>query len=245
MYSEKILTVEQKKKIIYAILKIKNDLNQTIEEQMLKKLHDIDCHKTTKDNLFDGVAKSLDILSDFLLAENDKDLYTNHKLNKLQSKEIPSTDVDYMNDKYRKNKQITKKQEDGWKNSKTYRMNMIFSYDKLKESLEDGVYWNNTQVNKTIEPNEKRDGIINKYEKYTYCWCNVDTENCFIFNGIEYKIDNIEQYKKRKLTTRDKHKEEYEMDKILAFEQYGKNYFFDMDIIRIPSNKIKVQILNN
>jgi hypothetical protein len=57
--------------------------------------------------------------------------------------------------------------------------------------------------------------------------------------GEKYKLSNIKQYRKIEVSKRDVHKNEYPMDKILVFEQYGSLYFFDMNIDRISNKYIR------
>ena len=158
-------------------------------------------------------------------------------MDKIQSKEVPLMDGEIMRDSYRSNKAITKRQKNGWENSKTYRMNMIFSYDEKKERTSTNNIWNNTTVRQE-ESDFYRSGIINKYDKYSSIWIDVDIDGIFEYKDQLFKIFNYEPYKK--ITKNKKDREtDYEMDKILIFEQYDNLYFFDMDIYQIDNKYIK------
>lgn len=68
------------------------------------------------------------------------------------------------------------------------------------------------------------EGIISPTLPYTSNWCLVDVDNTFEFNECKYKISNeVKQYERNK-------NGEYEMDKILIYQQGDNLYFFDQNI---------------
>lgn len=94
---------------------------------------------------------------------------------------------------------------------------------------------------KNVRTIKGRQGLIDKSKPYTAKWCIVDTENIFLFNEQEYKIDkSVRQYNPRnKKPKYDDYRNDYNMDKILVYEQNGNMFFFDQNIDRIENELIK------
>lgn len=93
---------------------------------------------------------------------------------------------------------------------------------------------------KTTKIIKGRDGLIDKTKPYVAEWCIVDTNNEFIFQGNKYKInEKVKQYSPRsKKPKYDDYKNDYQMDKILTYEQNEHLFFFDQNIDRIDNDLI-------
>ncbi|MGE5438098.1 MAG: hypothetical protein ACM3O3_12870 [Syntrophothermus sp.] len=232
---EKIISIEQRVKIVHAILNNVYCNGKTLIDYIDFQWNTYTYHKLTTDILNSEYFIILEILSSYLIYENDKkntDNITHKKLNNyVYSKEVSTfnnntcfnssksyfeistyTELD-LNEYYNTHKRTTKK----WKNSKTYKLNNIFSYNKIfNNSYYDWI----TDTFKTIEHNDaiSRKGIIDINIPYISKWCYVDSYNNFEFNNIKYIIDNkCNSYKGS-------------MDYILCFKQNNKYYFFDNNI---------------
>ena len=126
--------------------------------------------------------------------------------------------------------------------SRTSKMLEIYSEEEKEFDDYDEIHISNTfsvwkQTKKTIPT---REGLINRSKPYISEWCVVDTDNVFKFNNNNYKIsEQVSQYSIRtKKPNHDDYKNDYQMDKILAYEQEGKMYFFDQNVDRIEIDKI-------
>ena len=159
--------------------------------------------------------------------------------------------VDYLNRSVRKNYSIEDKiletefDNKPIVNKKKSRTDKILEiYSEPDKEVEDykAIHISNTfnVWNKTTKLIKGRKGIIDKTKFYIASWCTVDTENNFIFNNNKYKISNeVSQYTIRKKRPRfDDYKSDYQMDKILVYEQDGRLYFFDQNIIQIENKYI-------
>lgn len=126
--------------------------------------------------------------------------------------------------------------------SKTSRINKIYSQQDKKKTDYKSIHISNTfdVWNKTIKAIKGRKGIIDKSKSYIANWCTVDTENNFIFNNNKYKInEEVSQYAIRSKKPKfDDYKNDYQMDKILVYEQDNNLYFFDQDIVQIKNEYI-------
>ena len=242
-YAEKKYDVNKRKKIVDAVLRINLSSGKTLEEEISEYHDNFGVKKTTKDNLFSVKYLILDILSTYLILEDDPDgliILDNNDFKKIHSKECEFRDENiYYKSKDLKRKRNNEMQLKNWSKSKTYRMNEIFSYDYKKENKKYNTYYNNTLQISENKNDYFRDGIINKYEEYTSIWASVDVDGFFEYKDFLFRITNYDPYKKRKQATRDYNKNDYDMDKILVFEQYGNLYFFDMDIYQIDNKYIK------
>ncbi len=85
-----------------------------------------------------------------------------------------------------------------------------------------------------------KDGLIDKTKPYLAEWCVVNTDNEFIFKKEIYKISKeVKQYNIRNKKPKfDDYKNDYQMDKILVYEQNEKLFFFDQNIDRIKNDCI-------
>lgn len=73
---------------------------------------------------------------------------------------------------------------------------------------------------------KKIESIIDFKKQYEVMWCSVDTQNRFKFNGFEFEIDGrVEAYQGEYISDGSVF---YSQDKVLAYYQNGKYYFFDM-----------------
>lgn len=242
-YAEKKYDAHKRKKIVDAILRIKLSSGKTLENEISEYHDNFGVKKTAKDNLFSTKYLILDILSTYLILEDDPDgliILDNNDFKKIHSKECEFRDENiYYKSKDSKQKRNNEMQLKNWAKSKTYRMNQIFSYDYTKENKEHNTYNNNTLQIGENKKNYCRNGIIDKYDEYISKWESVDVDGFFEYNNFLFQIINYDPYKKRKAFSRDYNKDEYDMDKILVFEQYGNLYFFDMDIYQIDNKYIK------
>lgn len=148
-------------------------------------------------------------------------------------------------EKYKNDKEIVK-----WKNSKTYKINQLYSSnDKYEEVTDDRVsiyyiskdkldeYINDESFKfkgniktKKVLVHKGRKGIIDKTKPYIAEWKQVNINNEFEFNKNKYKISNkLKQYQL------DLDSDKYIMDSVLCYyiPHEDKYYFFDENIDEI------------
>jgi hypothetical protein len=142
--------------------------------------------------------------------------------------------------------QKKKKQTLRYRQSKSYRMERLFSTPPVKTYRLKPVKVVGEDGKKRIAKNifgqpivtyEKvtiggHVGLIDRSKPFIGKWCIVDTDNVFEFNGQKFQIDkSLEQYKVGK-------DNRCEMDKVLAYyiPHEDKYYFFDCNIIPIDES---------
>ena len=130
------------------------------------------------------------------------------------------------------NKDQEQKQGKKWQNSRSYRINNIYSYNNHKDTK---TYFNwilNKECTYNILYHHKFTRTIDPERHYIAQWCIVDTNNIFNFNGKYYQINkSLNQYKV-------KNDNDCLMDKILVYQQDNNIYYYDQDIYEIDSSKI-------
>lgn len=128
--------------------------------------------------------------------------------------------------------------------SKLTKISKIFSKPDKEIEVYKQIHISNTfsvwdKVKKIVRG---RKGLINPNEPYMAKWCIVNTNNEFEFNNNKYQINkSVKQYDIR-MPPKIKHddfKNDYQMDKILVYEQDDNIYFFDQNINRIDNEFIK------
>lgn len=175
-------------------------------------------------------SRVLDLLSTYICNDNFKEL----KHTTLENVEKEHNHKRY--NKVEENDDCKLSTNVKWQNSKTKKMNDIFSFDNGKDKRV-FKYWMCPNEENTIEKYHiTRKRLINPYDKYIAEWCIVDTNSVFKFDGNYYTVKNIFQYDKKEVRE-NMYKLEYDMDKILCFKQYGELYFFDEDINQVSIEK--------
>lgn len=249
LYSHKNFTYNQRLNIVNSILSKRKHscgilLKDYIEAMQVKS----NVGKRTTDTLFDTEAILLGSLGEYLMrATKDSNINYGEDIVHIRNTEVATFgeyirskgDSNYIKkgkNRYIWNMNIATKESmkrfkkryssetRRWEKSKTYKMNMIYSYDNKRKG----------------KLHHKRDGLINLNKPYISEWCVVDTENIFEFNDNNYKInEQVSQYSIRtKKPNHDDYKSDYQMDKILAYEQDGNLFFFDQNIDRINNHEI-------
>ena len=249
LYSHKNFTYNQRLNIVNSILNNRKHncgvlLGDYIEAMQVKS----NVGKRTTDTLFDAETILLGSLGEYLMrATKDSSINYGEDIIRIRNTEVATFgeyirskgDSNYIKkgkNRYIWNMNIATKESmkrfkkryssetKKWEKSKTYKMNMIYSYDNNREG----------------KLQHKRQGLINPNKPYISEWCVVDTDNVFKFNNNNYKIsEQALQYSIRtKKPNHDDYKNDYQMDKILVYEQDDNLFFFDQNIDRISSDKI-------
>lgn len=245
MYSEKILSLEQKNKIINKVFSLKNGLNQNLYNEIKEKTENRNFNKKTTDDLNDIESTILETLGSFILSyTDDYGILSNDDLTRIQNIELRNTEKEKKKRFFEEKKPPSKMQIKRWKKSKTYRLNALFSYNNTLKYDEDGSYIENTFYKQPGQYKYKRNGIIDSNKPYEKKWCIIDSNNTFHFKNNTYFIDNVKQYgKKVRHQNLDDYKNIFSMDKILVLEQDSNVYYFDMNINRINNdNIIKIKL---
>lgn len=129
--------------------------------------------------------------------------------------------------------------------SKTAKMINIYSEDEKEFDDYEKIHQSNTFYTwkQCVTKFPKRDGTIDKTKPYIAEWCIVDTENEFEFKENKCKIDEgVAQYSIRmKKPNYDDYKSDYQMDRILVYEQENDLYFYDQNINQMSSDDIIVK----
>ena len=159
--------------------------------------------------------------------------------------------VEYLNrhlkDNYSTNSKILETEFDSKpvrsnKKSKTDKMLEIYSIPDREIESYTPIHISHTfnVLDKSTKIIKGRDGLIDKSRPYVAKWCIVNTESEFIFHGNKYKISTeVKQYNPRsKKPKYDDYKNDYQMDRILVYEQDGQMFFFDQNIDRIDNDSI-------
>lgn len=248
--------------ILYAIKEVDNGHRKNTINKLLNKyikdrgiLRDYIQHiwesrnylKTSKAPLNDSESIMLSMMAYYLCGENESHILSDKDEKDIKNREVASFkdigdislgDGNYKTDGIRngwsynisskKNMKKFKKVNQGatnrWKRTTTYKTNDIVSYDNNKVGK---YHW-------------KRKGLIDHEKPYDSKWCIVDTENVFEFQDNKYEISKeVSQYNIRvKKPNYDDYKLDYQMDKILVYEQDGNLFFFDQNIKQINDNMI-------
>lgn len=225
LIEKKLIPYVTKIKIVNAILNNKHN-HKTVNENILDSLVK-NSYKKTSDNLMDNNAIILDILSSYLLYDDNKDYLIDDELDRINSIECIRLGIDnnssqhkpFQNDypdweirkytakDYDKWKESNKRSLKKWRHTTTYKLNMLYSFqNKIDNSFD-------------------RKGIINKSLPYLTEWCYVDSDNNFEFDCKKYKIINNKNFN-------------HSCYKILCFKQFDKYYFFNENINEIKNKYI-------
>jgi hypothetical protein len=129
-------------------------------------------------------------------------------------------------------KPITKKKQaiaPTWSKTRSHRMNLLYSCH-APEPQDFYDCWSGKFVSFVPSQTMERKGKIDKEHSYIAEWCYVDSDRKFEFNGGEYHVASDKYDPKLGYES---------MDKILCYSQFGRDYFYDMDIFPIKVQKIK------
>lgn len=253
LYAVKQISLKSKRWLIDKILSTKvKGHNITLEDKIEDKWQTKNAHKTTTTPLMDREARLLDILANYYLGGVEGEGVLTMDMSRTIEKREIVTIAGMMNSDEENNvtefssqaknrwefrrmskekrRKVKKDAPARWKNSRTYKMNDIYS--KIIPETPRVKNWKTQEKGK---PNEDYhyniDRLINPTRFYESKWFLVNTSNEFIRKGITYTIDkSVKEYKKVR--------DYYKMDKILVVEQDSNTYYFDQDIDPIPTSKI-------
>jgi len=243
-YCKKEVPIKYRKILVDKILNINIDNDFTLIEDIKYKWSNKNYHKNKTQTLKDNESIILEILGSYLIGSNKENIIKNSDRQKFKKIEQNLSNPENDNTKLltveknsssweiQNNNNFSQKTSKKWKQSKTYKLFNLYTYDNHKNNVIE-YDWVNSRYRDYTSHHVRIDRLIDKEKPYKAEWCVVDTEGLFKFKGNKFKISNkLKQYKKRKWSY-DMYKSEFKMDKILVFEQDNKMFFFDQDINKI------------
>jgi hypothetical protein len=139
---------------------------------------------------------------------------TSDKVSKVYAKITNGELADIVSDGKPRNKELNEQELVKWRNRPFKNI-----YGENVYNLKDKIYSGNK-------------GYIDRDKPYLSKWCYVNNDNIFTFYDCKYRIDRqLEQYRVGE-------DNQSEQDMILVFEQFGKQYYFDMKIVEIKDKYI-------
>lgn len=178
--------------------------------------------------------RALELISTYLCEDDFKE----YKHSTLESYEN-DTGEKYRYNSVTENDDCKLSKNVSWNNSKTKKLNDLFSYDNFKDIKYVKMWLDGNKEHSLKKYHIKRDRLINSYEPYTAEWKTIDVDGCFEFKGLKFNAMKFNpQYKGEKYSD-NMYKDEFSMDKVLCIEQYGEYYFFDENIDRIAMFEIE------
>jgi len=210
LIGSKKVSTKSKMNIIKKIMKFKdyegNSLNDFISARF-----DHDSVRSKSMNLSNEYVFILDILATFCIADGcDLKILTNKHLKRIKKYEVCSFKDEICH--------ISKK----WFALKKLNDKELFEFEDTHR-----MQTKRWKRSKTYRLNQ----AIKNLKNYTAKWCYVDNLNIFYFNGTEYKLANIDQYKAKENI--------YTMDHILCIQlESGDMRYYDMNVEDISANLI-------
>ena len=238
--------LEERKQHIDEILNTKTADGRTYLEYLVDDVWDNKICKSQSNEVMDECSVTLEKLADYFLSgfEGDNILNSNswerikkYEVSSFEQMSFNDEDTDFTDKSqksYDKKKMSSdekisfKKQNFGqitrWKNSRTKKLDNIYSYDN-ENTVEEWICEKKIVVTPRLKVKYNR--IINIEIPFDSKWCTVSVDGSFEFDNKNWLVSS-KQYKCNPLMDTG-----FVQDKILCYKQNNEYYFFDMMIDQV------------